>query len=319
MASVTGVFVSSILPVVALVTVGFLLEQRVGLDAGPLNTLTLYVLTPALIFHSLSLTALRLDALFRVTVGVVVFVGAMVAIGWLYGTGTGKEESVLSGFLLIVTFGNTGGLGIPMADFAFGGVGRETAVLFAAIHGAFVFTLGLYLASLSGGASGLGSLKRVLKYPLVYAVALAVGARALGIVPPADSVTMETVGLVGDSAIPVMLFILGIQLARTSYASALSMTVTPTLFRFVLSPLVGTAVVRALGFQNPTVARVFVLLTAMPVAIAPVIFVVEFADDTLIGGVTTPEFVSASVFVTTLVSVPVLTAAVTILKSGAVV
>jgi len=319
MPSLTGVFLSSILPVVGLIAVGFLLERVDTLETESLNTVTLFVLMPALIFHSLALTDLRLDALLRVTVGVVVFLGIVLAVGWLYGTGTGKEESVLSGFLLIATFGNTGGLGIPMANFAFGAIGRETAVLFAAIHGAIVFTLGLYLASISGGTSGVASLKRVLEYPLVYAVALAVVARALEVVPPADSVVMETVGLVGDSAIPLMLLVLGVQLSQTSSRSALSMTATPTLFRFGVSPLVGIAVVLALGFHNPTVARVFVLLTAMPVAIAPVIFAVEFAGDTSIGGVTVPELVSASVFVTTLVSIPVLTAVVAILKSGVLV
>lgn len=318
MASIVGVFASSILPVVGLIGVGFLLERVSTLETGSLNTVTLFVLMPALIFHSLALTDLRLDSLLRVAVGVVVFLGVVLAVGWLYGTGAGKEESVLSGFLLITTFGNTGGLGIPMADFAFGGVGRETAVLFAAVHGAVVFTLGLYLASVSGGTSGVASLKRVLEYPLVYAVVLAVLARLLGVVPPADSAVMETVGLVGDSAIPLMLLVLGVQLSRTSSRRALSMTAGPTLFRFGVSPLVGTAVVLALGFQNVTVTQVFVLLTAMPVAIAPVIFAVEFAEDTSIGGVTVPELVSASVFVTTLVSIPVLTAVVTALKSGVI-
>lgn len=318
MAGVTGVFVSSIAPVIALITVGFLVDRVGEIDTGSLNVLTLYVLTPALVFHSIALTDLDVDALLLVSVGVVVFVTAMVSIGWLFCSVAGTDESVLSPLLLITTFGNTGGLGIPLADFAFGETGRQTAVLFAAVHGALVFTFGLYLASKTGGTSGTASLKRVFKYPLVYAVGAAVGVRALGVVPPADSVAMETVGLVGESAIPLMLLILGIQLSQTSYRRAVSLTTTPMLFRFGVSPLVGTALVLGLGFQNAIVARVFVLLTAMPVAIAPVIFAVEFAEETRIRGVTVPQFVSASVFVTTLASIPVLTVVVVILKSGVI-
>lgn len=302
-----------------LIMVGILLSQFEDIDISPLNKLSLFVLLPALIFHSIALTELSTDALFRITVGVFVFTLIMIVVGWSFGLITSKEETVLNAFLLIATFGNTGSLGIPMADFAFGEVGRETAVLFSAIHGALVFTLGLYIASKSGGHSSILSLKRIFKYPLVYAVIFAIGARALGIVPSADSVAMETVGLVGESAIPIMLIILGVQLSQTAYRSALSMTLTPILFRFGVSPIVGTVVVFGLGFQNTTVAQVFILLTAMPAAIAPVIFVVEFANDTRIKGVTVSEFISTSVFITTLLSIPILTGIVVILKSGIII
>ena len=196
---------------------------------------------------------------------------------------------------------------------------RLTAVLFAAVHGALVFTLGLFIALNSGDEAGSVVAKRVFRYPLVYAVALAVLARTAGVVPEAGSPLMETLGLVGEASIPIMLLILGVQLSETEYRGALSMTATPTLFRFGVSPLVGVVVATALGFQNSAVAQVFVLLTAMPVAVAPVIFVVEFASETTVGGVTLPEFVSANVFVTTLVSIPILTVVITILKSGLVV
>ncbi len=286
------------------------------IDPGPLNTLSLYVLTPALAVHSIALTELSADALLKVSVGVCVFLAALVAVSWMYAKLTAKDGPVLSTFLLVTVFGNTGALGIPLADFAYGDIGRQTAVLFAAVHGTIVFTLGLFIALSSGDQSEYANLKRVFRYPLVYAVALAVLIRAVGIVPDPESAVMETLGLVGEASIPVMLIILGIQLSETQYGGALSMTVTPTAFRFLVSPLVGFVVTMALGFQNNAVAQVFVLLTWMPVAVAPVIFVVEFASDRTVGGVTLPEFISANVFVTTLASVPVLTVVVTLLKSG---
>ena len=319
MESILEVLLTSILPVIVLILVGVIFNYFKGIDTGPLNSLTLFVLTPALIFHSISLTELGVGILTRITFGVVVFVIVMIIVGWGLSYTTNKEGAAESAFLLIATFGNTGGLGIPMADFAFGEIGRQTAVLFAAIHGALVFTLGLYLASRSGGHSGLSSFTRVFKFPLVYAVVFAIAVRALDIVPPADSVAMETVGLVGESAIPMMLIILGVQLSQTSIRSALPMTLVPIAFRFGVSPLVGILLVFGLGFQNSIVAQVFILLTAMPVAIAPVIFTVEFASEAEIKDVSAPEFVSASVFITTIVSLPILTLVVVVLKSGIIV
>ncbi|QCC48051.1 AEC family transporter [Halobellus limi] len=319
MASALEIIVSSILPIFLILAAGFLLDRARGVDPGPLNTLSLFVLTPALVIHSIALTDLGSGALLRISVGVGVFVVGLLAVSWLYGRSTGKEDAVLNTFLLVSVFGNTGALGIPLADFAYGDIGRQTAVLFAAVHGALVFTLGLFIALNSGDEAGSVVAKRVLRYPLVYAVVLAVLARTAGAVPAAESPLMETLGLVGEASIPIMLLILGVQLSGTEYRGALSMTATPTLFRFVVSPLVGVAVATGLGFQNPAVAQVFVLLTAMPVAVAPVIFVVEFASDTTVGGVTLPEFVSTNVFVTTLVSIPILTVVITVLKSGLVV
>ena len=126
---------------------------------------------------------------------------------------------------------------------------------------------------------------------------------------------MEAVGLVGDSSIPVMLLILGIELSRTDYGGALASTAVPAAMRLALAPLLGLAIVTVLGFENQTVARVFVLETAMPAAITPLILVVEFAgSDT--EGITAPELISTSVLVTTIVSVPYLTLVIALLQSG---
>lgn len=319
MASVLGIITSAILPTFLMLGVGFVLRSVKEIDSAALNTLTLFVLMPALIVHSITLTELEADAMVKISVGVVAFVASLLVVAWAYGTVRGKTGAIRSTFALVAVFGNTGALGIPVADFAYGDVGRQTAVLFAAVHGVLVFTIGLFIAAHSDNESGLENFKRVLRYPLVYAVVVAMIVRAAGIVPPAESALMETLGLVGESSIPVMLFILGIQLSETEYRGALSMTITPTIFRFLVSPAVGVAVAVVIGFQYGTVAQVFVLLTAMPAAVAPVIFAVEFANDRTVRGVALPEFVSTNVFVTTLVSIPILTLVLILLQSGLVV
>ncbi|MFB6077886.1 MAG: AEC family transporter [Halarchaeum sp.] len=319
MSNVAEVIVTAILPTFLIIGVGVALEWAEGVDAGPLNTLTMFVLTPALTVHSIALTELDASALLKISGGVVAFLAAALAASWVVGRALGMKGAFFRAFELVAAFGNAGSLGIPLSAFAFGAVGRQTAVLFAAVHGAFVFTVGMGIAASSGGESRLASLREVLRYPIVYAVVVAAAARVAGVVPAADSAAMQTLGMVGDASIPVMLVILGVQLAGTKYRHALAGVVAPTAFRFVVSPAIGLAVALLLGFANSTVARVFVLLTAMPVAIAPVIFVVEFASDTTVRGVTLPEYVSVNVLVTTLVSIPVLTVVVYALQSGAII
>ncbi|MES3517303.1 MAG: AEC family transporter [Natronomonas sp.] len=317
--SLLGVFGSAVLPVMAIAAVGFVLGRKKNVAVGPLNTATVYVLAPALVFHSLAVTELSGGAILRVTAGVVVFSVVMAVIGEIVGRFSGDSDPMVSALILVAAFSNSGNLGIPISDFAFGDVGRQTAVLFLSVQAVMMYTLGVYVASRSGGASGLAGIDKVFRIPLVYAVGAALLARWLDVVPPANAASMEAVGLVGDSAIPVMLLILGIQLAQTDYGSALKSTGTATALRLGVAPLVGLGIALLVGFDNPTVARVFVLECAMPAAVTPLILVVEFAGDAGTDALSVPEFISTSVLVTTLLSIPLLTGLIVLLQSGIVI
>jgi predicted permease len=316
--SLFGIFASAILPVVAIAGVGFALGRLKDVDPWPLNTVTVYVLAPALVFHSLAVSELSGGSVARIAVGVVAFTTLMAGVGEAVGRVADETDPLVGALVLVAAFGNSGNLGIPVSDFAFGEVGRQTAVLWMSVQSVMLYTLGVYVASHSGGASGLAGVGEVFRIPLVYAVGAALLARAGGVVPPADTAGMEALGLVGDSAIPVMLLILGLQLARTNYGPALSGASTATALRLGVSPVVGLGVALALGFEDATVARVFVVECAMPAAVTPVILTVEFAADGRAAGVTVPEYVSTCVLVTTLLSVPLLTGVIALMQSGVV-
>jgi predicted permease len=319
MVDVAGIFLGAVGPIVAIAAVGYLLAVAKDVDPKPLNTAVVYVLAPALVFHSLAVTELAAGTLGRLVLGVVAFTGAMWAVAEAVGRAVDETEPMLSALVLVAVFSNTGNLGIPVSDFAFGDVGRQTAVVFLSVQSVLVYTVGVYVASRSGGAAGLSGVRRVFRLPLVYAVVAAIAARALGVVPDASGAGMETLQLVGDASIPVMLLVLGIQLARTNTGAALSSVWTCTALKLGVAPLVGLGVALALGFENAAVARVFVLEAAMPAAVTPVILVTEFAAGARSDGVSVPEYVSTTVLVTTLLSVPLLTLLIAVLRSGAVI
>jgi hypothetical protein len=316
--SLLSIFTTAILPIVAIAAVGAVLGWRTDVDPGPLNTVTVYVFAPALVFHSLSTTTLGGGTLLRVTVGVVAYTATMLVITEIIGRLTGSDEPMLSAVVLVATFSNAGNYGIPLSEFAFGATGRSTAVLYLAGQAVLMYTVGVYVASRSAGTRGLAGLRRVLTLPLLYAVLAALAVRWLGLVPPAEGSAMQTLKLVGDSAIPVMLVILGIQLARTDYGTALSRVGLPAVLKMAVAPAVAVGVALLLDFGNPTVARTFVLESSMPSAITPLILLMEFSD-VEVGGLSVPEYVSTVVLVTTLASIPVLTVLIAVLESGVVV
>ena len=310
------IFATAILPIVAVATVGFVLGRARGTDPGPLNTAVVYVLAPALVLHSLATTTLSAETLLGVAAAVVAFVLGMSAVAEAVGRVLGYDTPARSALVLVAAFSNSGNYGIPVSAFAFGDVGRSTAVLYLGVQSVLMYTVGVYVAARSAGGGGLAGVKRVFRIPLVYAVAAALLARWLGVVPAATATSMRTLQLVGDASIPVMLLILGIQLANSDYGAAVSRTVTPTVLKMAVAPALAAAVAVAVGFGTADVARVYVLECAMPAAVTPLILSVEFANDAEIGGVAVPEFVGATIFVTTLVSVPVLTVLVFALQSA---
>jgi predicted permease len=317
--SLLSIFATAILPIVLIAGVGVVLGRVKDVEPGPLNTAVVYVLAPALVLHSLMATELSGGTLVRIGAAVAAFTLGMAAIVELSGRLLGVDEATLSALVLVSTFPNAGNYGIPVSDFAFGSVGRGVAVLYVAAQSVLMYTIGVYVASRGGGSAGLGAVKRVFRIPLIYAVAVGLLARALDLVPAADSTAMETLQLVGDASIPVMLLILGLQLANTDFGAAPFQIGVATLGKMVLAPVVALGVALLLGFDEPTVARTFVLESAMPAAVTPLVLLIEFADDVQVGGVSAPEFVSTVVAVTTLLSVPLLTLLISVLQSGALV
>jgi predicted permease len=222
---------------------------------------------------------------------------------------------LLGALMLAAAFPNSGFVGIPLSEFAFGSTGRTTAVLYLTVQNLVVYTIGVYIASRGTDRGPLDAVAEIFRLPLLYAVLAGVAVRGLGLAPPAGSPAMATVGLVGDASIPVMLLILGIQLAETD-VTAVSRSVAPGLLKLVVAPVVGLGLALALGFRDPTVARVFVLECATPAAVIPLALTIEYADGTAVDGVTAPEYLSTAIVTTTVAGVGVLTVLVAVLQAG---
>jgi predicted permease len=316
--SFISVFATAILPIVGVGGVGYLLGRWRSIDTDALNTVIVYILAPALVFYSLATTTLAQSTLFRASVAVIIYhllaMGVAAGIGRLFN----KSKTAVAALMLVTAFPNSGNYGIPVSNFAFGSTGRATAVIYLSVQGIILYTLGVYIASRGGTKSRLAGIKRVFTVPLVYAVIAALIARVFQIVPSTDTTAMATIKLVGDAAIPLMLLVVGIRLARTDIGSTLSAVGLGVGLKMVIAPVIGLGTAVMIGFDDPIVARTFVLESAMPSAVTPMILVAEFGSGD-VAGVPIAEFVSAAVFVSTMISIPVLTLVIVILKSGAVI
>ncbi len=314
--SLVGALTTAILPVLSIAAVGYVLGRVRDVEVDALSTVTIYILAPALVFHSLATTEITGSVVAALSAGVVVFVVGMAVLAGVVGRLTGASASTHSALVLASSFPNSGNYGIPLAAFAFGAVGRSTAVLYLAVQSILAYSIGVYIAS-RGSRSNFGAVTAVFKLPLIYAVFAAGLARWFDVVPPDGSAAMETIRLTGDAAIPVMLVLLGVQLANTTYGAEVRSVFTPTALKLVVAPVVGVGVALLFGLTGP-VGRVFVLACAMPAAITPLMLLIEFGERRA-DGLSGPEYVSTAIFVSTVASVVTLTVLIAILESGLVI
>ncbi len=315
--SLVEALTEAILPVLSVALVGFVLGTVREIDVDPLSTVTIYVLTPALVFYSLATSEFGAAVAIQLSVGVVAFTIGTLLLAEAVGRVTGRTEPTLGAFVLTSSFPNAGNYGIPLAAFAFGDVGRSTAVLFVAVQAVLMYTAGVYVASRGSAASTRGAVASVFKLPLVYAVLIAGLFRLADAVPTEGTAAMETIRLTGDAAIPVMLLLLGIQLANTTYGTAIRRVLSACGMKLFVAPALAVGIALALGIEGD-VGRVFVLACAMPSAVTPLMLTIEFGEDRPTG-LSGPEFVSTAVLVSTLASVVTLTLLIAVLQSGVVI
>jgi hypothetical protein len=117
-------------------------------------------------------------------------------------------------------------------------------------------------------ASGEVSLRRLVRTPVIYAVAIALAFMMTETKPPVWFA--NTIGLIGGLTIPLMLLALGVSLARLKIKS-FGRSLALSLLRLGGGLVIGILVAELLGMSGPA-RGVIILQSAMPVAVFNYLF-----------------------------------------------
>lgn len=281
-----AVMADVLLPIVVVVAAGYLLRRRMPLDLATVNRLAMYGLSPALIFVSLVRAQITGGAAIRMVLLSVGLMLCLAVITTAVALPLGLRGASLSALLLSSMFMNTGNFGLPLARFALGDEGFQRAVLFFIPQSIMAQTIGVGVAAAGSVAAGgawaqaRAVMGRVLRMPQVYAVAAALFARFSGFaLPEATGVfggLYRGLVLLSEAALPLMLLVLGMQLAqRSAHFEQPRLTALAVTMRLVVSPLVAAGLALALGMQALDF-KVGVLQAAMPTAVNMTLLALEF-------------------------------------------
>jgi hypothetical protein len=231
-----------------------------------ITRLSMTLSVPALIFTALMQTDLDPAALTAVTLAAVAAYGALTVILWGVVRVLGLERRT---YLAPLIFGNTGNVGLPLALFAFGEAGLGYAVVIFAVMMVWSFTFGIWLVS--GG----GSLMRVVKEPAMGATLL--GALFLWQGWQTPVWLTNSLVLLGQIAIPMMLITLGVAVARLT-PGRLGRAIWLTLMRAGLTLVVAVAVGRFFAL-DPVAFAVLVVQVSTPVAVTSYMLAEKYGAD----------------------------------------
>ncbi len=273
MSEIFVVFTQNILPILLVAGFGYGLQRWKPVDKKSLSSIVFNVLSPCLVFASLVNSQLPGDELLDLGLFALLAIGTMgVLLGFLVARVLGLSRRETAVLMIVTMFVNNGNFGLTLVDLRYGEVGMSRAVVYYATSTMLVYTLGALIASM-GRLHWRDALKRMLRLPAVYAAFGAVIVYSLKLTVPRP--LMSAIEVAGAGAIPVMLLVLGMQMADLRGGINMRLAVPAISMRLLLGPLIGLAVVTFIGIEGLG-RSTSIIQASMPPAVFTIVLATEF-------------------------------------------
>ena len=251
---------------------GYLLKRRFDLHVGTLSSVVFNVLSPCLVFSSLANSQLPAGELIDLVGFSILNILAMGVLAFLLARLIKLERSDMATLLIVAMFVNGGNYGLTLLQLRYGEVGLSHGVVYYITSTVMVYTVGVLVASM-GKASWRVTIKRMGRLPAVYAALLAIIVYSFNIPIPAP--IMSGITITGNGAIPVMLLVLGMQMADMRPADGARYIWPAVGLRLLVGPAVGVLIAALVGLQG--IGRASMIIeSAMPTAVINLILASEF-------------------------------------------
>jgi hypothetical protein len=303
-----SVFLDNLLPILLCAAAGVAVGRAFQPDLRTVTRLSFYIFSPCLVFSSLTQTPVSGAEFAQLAVFTAGHIGLMVALTAMLGLASRMERRALATLIIAAVFVNGGNYGLAANRFAFGDEALARAVVFYIFSTIGVYTVGIFLASL-GKRSPAEAAREVVAVPAFYALIAAGLARFTGFGVPLY--LDRAITLLGEAAIPVMLVLLGLQIARMrredwarAKFGAMALAVA---LQLLVAPLVAIALAAALGLQGVT-RQAAILEASMPTAVITTVIALQYDLDM--------DLVTGVVIASTLLSPVTLSPLIVYLQAG---
>ncbi len=305
MIRLVDIFLNNLLPIFLCAGAGFALGRAFTPDLKTVTRLSFYIFGPCLVFTSLTKAEVTGGEFVQLALYTVLAIGSMMALAALAGFTLRAERRALVTLIIASVFVNGGNYGLAATQFAFGDAALARAVVFFVFSTLTLYTAGVFIASLGQQRVG-QALRQIFAVPAFYALIAAGLVRSTGW--PLPTLLDRSVTLLGEASIPLMLVILGLQIAQTRAWPKTSVTLigVAVALQLIVAPLVALGLAYALGLTGAA-RQAVVLQTSMPTAVVTTILALQYDLDA--------ELMTGAVILSTLLSPLTLTPLIAYLQS----
>jgi malate permease and related proteins len=283
LAIIQDAFVNNLLPVLLCAATGFVLGRTLRPDIKTASRMAFYIFSPCLVFVSLERVKIsggEFGKLAIFTLGVSAIIGVL---AYFSGRMMGAGRHLIASLVVASMFVNSGNYGLAATKFAFGEAALARALVCFVFGTVIVYTLGVFIASM-GKFSPLQALRQLMLVPAFYGLLAATIVRQTGWHVPLF--LDRSVSMLGDASIPLMLVILGLQIAeaRVWPRDRIRLISVAAVLQIIVTPLVALLLAHWMGLTG--VARqAAVLQASMPAAVVTTVLAVQYElDSTLVSG-----------------------------------
>jgi len=273
---------SIVAPLFFIVGVGYIYGNWVNPEMGIANRLIMDVFMPALIFHVMIQEDFYPSQYITLIIGGVLLMLGSGGLAFLFARLVGWAPR---SFVPPAMFSNWANLGIPLYVFTLGDQALDGGVMLVVAGNILCFTIGTYIYS--GRVSSL----EVLKTPIIIAVISGLMVNASGLNMPEFIDT--PVSMLGQVAIPLMLFSLGVRLTSVSLNDNVMGTAMA-----IFCPVVGVGLALTLVKLlplNELHSNILILFGVLPPAIINFMLAEQYNTD--------PEKIASMVIIGNLLSI----------------
>ena len=255
-----------VFPLVAVVSVGVWAGRRHQPEMEVANRLNMEYFVPALVLGVLVGGDFNISQFSGLALGTFLLIAATGIVGLCVARLSGILPKTLVPPMM---FNNCGNLGLPLAVLAFGKEAIHAAVVMFLVSNLMHFSFGAWLLNHHA------RLRDLWKVPVIFAtvLGLALNLASVPVWPPLLTATH----LLGDIAVPLMMFALGVRLANMKWADSHS-----GILIAVLRPVTGVALAYLVGWglDLPGSQRVqLILFGALPPAVLNYIFAERYHQE----------------------------------------
>ena len=306
-----------VLPFFGLIFIGFIVARitREPLEAlGWMNTFIIYVALPALFFQLLAKTPFERLTEWGFILGSVAstyIVFTIMFAGSLLFSGGGIAEATIKA--LSAAYGNIGYMGPGLALLAFGEEAAVPVALIFCFENIVHFAVAPMMMALAGDDDSTaaqlvaGVVRRIVLHPFIIATAFGVAAAYVGLRPPLP--VERLLSYLSAAAAPCALFAMGVTLALRPLRRVPVEMAPIAILKLVIHPLLCYVVLSWIGDFSPVWTFSAVLLAALPTATN--VFVIAQQYNVWL------QRASASILITTCLSVATVTAWLIAIRSSA--